>query len=100
MPKEERNWSSRDTTNVDTNKVFGLNWRPTMISKAVAELGHQFKITKVLDHVNQCINLFHKIAGEASIYKPLDQNLFNPPFGNITGEWKAKPIPTARCTYN
>ncbi|GFW28752.1 uncharacterized protein TNCV_200761 [Trichonephila clavipes] len=34
------------------------------------------KITKVLDHVNQCINLFHKIAGEASIYKPLDQNLF------------------------
>ncbi|GFY38058.1 uncharacterized protein TNIN_308051 [Trichonephila inaurata madagascariensis] len=34
------------------------------------------KITKILDHVNQCIHLFHKIAGEASIYKPLDQNLF------------------------
>ncbi|GFT47524.1 uncharacterized protein NPIL_194361, partial [Nephila pilipes] len=34
------------------------------------------KITKFLDHVSRCIQLFHKIAGEASIYKPMDQNLF------------------------
>ncbi|GFX26597.1 uncharacterized protein TNCV_4536082 [Trichonephila clavipes] len=42
--REERNWRSRDTTNVDTKRVFGLNWRPIIISKAVTELGQRFRV--------------------------------------------------------
>ncbi|GFV61113.1 hypothetical protein TNCV_1972881 [Trichonephila clavipes] len=42
--KEERNWSSKDTTNVDTKRVFGLKWIPIMISRAVAELGQRFRL--------------------------------------------------------
>ncbi|GFW51900.1 hypothetical protein TNCV_1188311 [Trichonephila clavipes] len=34
-------------TNVDTERVLGLKWRPIMISRAVAELGQRFR--KLLD---------------------------------------------------
>ncbi|GFT14811.1 phosphatase and actin regulator 2 [Trichonephila clavipes] len=46
--KEGRNWNSPDTTNVNTKKVYGLNWRPFMISKAIAELGQRFRVSNAL----------------------------------------------------
>ncbi|GIX96752.1 uncharacterized protein CEXT_446191 [Caerostris extrusa] len=33
------------------------------------------QISHLLDHVTHCVQLFHRIAGEASIYKPMDPNL-------------------------
>ncbi|GFX07668.1 hypothetical protein TNCV_4159371 [Trichonephila clavipes] len=64
---KERNWGSRDKTKLDTRAVFGLKWRPIMISRAVAELSQLFRVTYLV--MNPPAEIFDLIGKNRAMVK-------------------------------